>query len=232
MRNPSSLRSQRLHLRYAACLTLFHVFVSVSLAAQQLKPRFVRWELPVTQLSSTEPLDTDRRGTVLVPRRDYRHEGLAFGGIVFGAAGAWIGWNVAVGCPLVPGADCQPDRLGNAVAVGLAGAAVGGGLGYLVGRLSSKPYPNQPAAAEPLRPSFIPDSTRRRVGYHHWEGAAIGAGAGALLGTLLVLGACISCADCNLTGGDFLRGGLGGAGLGGAFGFLVGLASPKYESRT
>ena len=203
MRNPSSLRSQRLHLRYAACLTLFHVFVSVSLAAQQLKPRFVRRELPVTQLSSTEPLDTDRRGTVLVPRRDYRYEGLALGGIVFGTAGAWIGWNVAVGCPLVPGADCEPDRVGNAVAAGLAGVAVGGGLGYLVGRFSSKPHPGQRPAPEPVPAAIIPDSSRRRVGYHHWEGAAIGAGSGALLGTLLVLAAGISCADCNLTGGDF-----------------------------
>jgi len=36
----------------------------------------------------------------MVPRRDYRYEGLAFGGIVFGAAGAWLGWNL--GCPVRP----------------------------------------------------------------------------------------------------------------------------------
>lgn len=36
---------------------------------------------------------------------------------------------------------CGTDRLGNAVALGLVGAAVGGGVGYLAGRLSSQPAP-------------------------------------------------------------------------------------------
>jgi hypothetical protein len=87
--------------------------------------------------------------SVRVPRRDYRYEGLAFGGIAFGALGAWAGSQITNACPIEIGVDCAPDRLGNAVAVGLVGAAVGGGLGYLVGRLSSKP---QPAAAGTTAP--------------------------------------------------------------------------------
>ena len=200
--------------------------VSCSLAAQQITPMaFHSWE-PVT----SEPVPAFERAeqdAVPLPRRDYRYEGLAFGGMVFGAAGAWVGWNVAHACPTVPGARCEPDRLGNAVAVGLVGAAVGGGLGYLVGRLSSKPYPLQSLTTESGRISLVPDSmpltpdsTRRLVGYQHWKGAATGATSGALLGALLGLRA----------GSDVAKASLVTAGLGGAFGFLIGLASPKYAS--
>jgi len=61
--------------------------------------------------------DAPTRTAVEVPRRDYRYEGLLIGGLALGADG----------------------ELGRAVAVGLVGAAVGGGLGYLIGRLSGKP---------------------------------------------------------------------------------------------
>lgn len=212
-------------------LSLVNLVAVVSLAAQQVNPRFVRWEPPAVPLARLERWEANQRDTVLVPRHDYRYEGLAFGGIVFGAAGAWLGWNLGVSCPTVPGAECGRDRLGNAVTVGLVGAALGGGLGYLVGRFSSKPSPNQVSAVEPLHPSLIPDSTRRRVGYHHWKGAAIGAGGGALLMALLYLSVGDSCYDCEGGRSHFLEAELVGAGVGGALGFLVGLGSPKYESR-
>ena len=205
-----------------------------SLSAQQISPTFQRWE-PVTS-AHVSPFERPIQDTVSLPRRDYRYEGLAFGGVVFGAAGGLLGWNVAQACPTVPGAQCDRDRLGNAIAVGLAGAALGGGLGYLVGRLTSKPYPNQLPAAEPpsipLMPDsipLIPDSTRHLVGYQHWKGAAIGATSGALLGALLGLRARTGCSDCNMTGSDVVKASLVTAGLGSAFGFLVGLASPKYQ---
>jgi hypothetical protein len=44
---------------------------------------------------------------------------------------------------------------GNAVGVGLMAAAMGGGLGYLVGRLSSKPEPSG-ATAPGSRPEIAP----------------------------------------------------------------------------
>ena len=182
---------------------------------------FHSWE-PVAS-GPVPGFERSEQDTVPLPRRDYRYEGLAFGGMTFGAAGAWVGWNVSHACPTVPGARCEPDRLGNAVAVGLVGAAIGGGLGYLVGRLSSKPYPRQSLATESGVPDSMPltpDSTRRPVGYQHWKGAAIGATSGALLGALL-----------GLRGGsDVVKASLVTAGLGGAFGFLIGLASPKYEA--
>ena len=215
--------------RVVGLVGLLGLGVVGSLAGQQIRSTFQSWE-PVA-LTPVREFRADRQDTLPLPRRDYRYEGLAFGGIVFGAAGAWVGWNVAGACPAVPGTVCEPDRLDNAIAVGLVGAALGSGLGYLVGRFSSKPYPNQLGAAEPPPLSQIPDSTRRLVGYQHWKGAAIGATSGALLGALLGLRARTGgCSDCNMSGSDVVKASLVTAGLGGAFGFLIGLASPKYEA--
>lgn len=213
--------------RVLRVVSLLNLGVVVSLAAQQHKPGFVRWEPPAASLARAQTWPAHQRDTVLVPRRDYRYEGLAFGGIVFGAAGAWLGWNVGVGCPLVPGANCEPDRLGNAVAVGLVGAALGGGLGYLVGRFSPKPPPGSLPAAESLLAPVTPE--RKPVGYHHWEGAAIGAGGGALLIALLYLSAGDSCSDCEGGRSYFLEAELIGAAVGGTLGFLIGLGTPKFE---
>ena len=72
------------------------------------------------------------------------------------------------------------------------------------------------------------DSVRQKVGYRHWEGAAIGAGAGAAVGLLLYLAVGNSCSDCD-TESSMVSASLVTAGLGGAFGFLVGLATPTYR---
>jgi hypothetical protein len=72
------------------------------------------------------------------------------------------------------------------------------------------------------------DSVRKKVGYRHWEGAAIGAGAGAIAGLLLYLVVENSCRDCP-SDPSMPSTSLMTAGVGGAFGFLVGLASPKYR---
>ena len=75
----------------------------------------------------------------------------------------------------------------------------------------------------------IPDSVRKKVGYQHWRGAAIGGTLGAVGGVALALLAHGSCSDCPSNDPDVLEVGLMGAGLAGAFGFLVGAASPKYR---
>ncbi len=214
---------------FVGVVGLITLGVSGSLTGQQIRPTFQSWEPVAAEFArGFRPAMQD---TLPLPPRDYRYEGLAFGGIVFGAAGAWLGWNVGTSCSTVPGSRCEPDRLGNAVAVGLVGAALGGGLGYLVGRLSSKPYPDQLHSIEPADSmQLIPDSTRRVVGYQHWKGAVIGATGGALIGALLGSRVLSRCSDCDMTDSDVLKASLVTAGLGGAFGFLVGLASPKYES--
>lgn len=88
----------------------------------------------------------------------------------------------------------------------------------------------QVAAFErPVRQAVsIPDSVRKKVGYQHWRGAAIGVAAGAVGALLLAAIVPSRCADCGLEPNNF-KVGLVGAGLGGAFGFLVGAASPKYS---
>jgi membrane protein DedA with SNARE-associated domain len=49
-------------------------------------------------------------------------------------------------CVLEPGAGCgDSDGIGPAILTGLVGAAIGGGLGYVIGQWSSKP---RPAAAD------------------------------------------------------------------------------------
>jgi hypothetical protein len=73
--------------------------------------------------------------------RDYRYEGLVVGGVALGAFGAWVGSQLRGPCPTEAGVECGSDRVGNAVTLGLVGAAIGGGIGYLVGRLSSKAEP-------------------------------------------------------------------------------------------
>jgi hypothetical protein len=75
----------------------------------------------------------------------------------------------------------------------------------------------------------IPDSVRKKVGYQHWRGAAIGGAAGAVGGVVLALLAHGACSDCPSNDPNVPEVGFVGAGLGGAFGFLVGAASPKYR---
>jgi hypothetical protein len=73
----------------------------------------------------------------------------------------------------------------------------------------------------------VPDSIRRKTGYQHWKGGAIGLGVGALGGLVLALAAPTECYDCTLDSAPAGKVTLIGAGQGGAFGFLVGLATPR-----
>jgi hypothetical protein len=215
---------------------LFSLIVAGSLAAQLAETRLAQWEPPVPGLSGSA-LSGAASDSVALPRGDYRYEGLAFGGLAFGALGAWLGSRNFAACPAEPGVPCSGnrDRLGNGIAGGLVGAALGGGLGYLVGRFS--PKRPRPPLILPSQPSNelagIRDSVQRVTGYQHWRGAGIGTVVGGVVGALA--GAVLvndSCSDC---GEQWSRGrgafvlGLLGAGTGGVAGFLAGLSSPKYE---
>ena len=188
------------------------------LEGQQIQPTLARWRAETLSVSSTR-----------LHQDDYRHEGLIFGGVALGALGAWVGSQISGACPLGSGSECGTDRVGNAVMLGLSGAAIGGGLGYLVGRLSPKrPSPIIILHEPPQNPVSIPDSVRLRVGYQHWKGAAIGTGIGAVLGGALALGAGGGCADCTITTWDRAQAALVVTGAGGLVGFLAGLSSPRY----
>jgi hypothetical protein len=84
-----------------------------------------------------------------------------------------------------------------------------------------------PRRVAPL--ASVADSIRRKTGYQHWKGAAIGGIAGALGGLGLALAAHDQCADCSSDTAPIGKVTLIGAGLGSALGFLVGLASPRYR---
>lgn len=88
----------------------------------------------------------------------------------------------------------------------------------------------QPASELRTPPAAaMPDSIRRKVGYQHWRGGAIGTVVGAVVGTALAFGASGRCADCTVTTGDRVRAAGLITGASGVLGFLVGLASPKYR---
>jgi hypothetical protein len=74
----------------------------------------------------------------------------------------------------------------------------------------------------------LPDSVRRKVGYHHWKGAAVGGAVGAALGSAFAFGLAGRCSDCTVTSWERVQATLFVTGVSGVFGFLVGLASPKY----
>jgi hypothetical protein len=74
-----------------------------------------------------------------------------------------------------------------------------------------------------------PGCIRRKTGHLHWKGAAIGGSLGALGGLSLALAAHDQCADCTSDTAPIGKVTLVGAALGGAFGFLVGLATPRYR---
>ena len=198
------------------------------LRAQQIPVRLSAWE------AETHPASKVAAGHISQPDSsrlspDYRYEGLLFTGVAFGALGAWVGSRISLACPLDPGNECGTNRVENGVMLGLAGAAIGGGVGYLIGRFSPKRPPRAVLLQEPsLSNVGVPDSIRLRSGYQHWKGAAVGAGVGAVLGGVLALVAGTGCSDCTVTTGDRVQAALVVTGAGGLVGFLAGLASPKY----
>jgi hypothetical protein len=125
------------HLVFVGILSLL---VAAPVTAQQRSAPFERWEsaLPASDHISSSPALPHREEA---RRRDYRYEGLALGGAFFGTLGTVVGYGLSYACPTEAGVKCEPDRLGNAVVLGFAGAAVGGGLGFLIGLLSPKPEP-------------------------------------------------------------------------------------------
>jgi hypothetical protein len=210
---------------------LLHLGAAASLPAQQRPAPFLGWEPAALSHGPTTP--GSRTPDSSEDLGDYRYEGLAFGGLVFGAAGAWAGSQISGGCVLEPGVPCHTDKAETAVALGLAGAVLGGGLGYLVGRFSPKRPPRVETAFPPANLVGIPDSVRKRTGYQHWRGAAIGLAIGGAVGALTgaIGGGLSSCDDCSrqpTAVNGALTLGLLGAGGGGVFGFLAGLASPRY----
>ena len=210
---------------------LLHLGGVASLPAQQRAAPFLGWEpaaLSPGQTTSGQTAEDESESL-----GDYRYEGLAFGGVIFGALGVYLGSRISGACPLEPGVPCPSAQTEDAIALGLAGAAIGGGLGYLVGRLS----PKRPPRIKPELPSpdlmSVPDSVRKQTGYHHWKGAglglavggAVGAVAGAFLGSI---GGCSDCSRQPSAGHGALTLGLLGGGAGSVLGFLAGLTSPKY----
>jgi hypothetical protein len=215
-----------------AATTLLVMLVAVApLSGQRASAPLEQWK--ASPLSPSASSQSRGEPETMSPRRDYRYEGLLIGGLVLGAAGAWAGSQIGTSCALSVNGTCDNDKLGSAVGLGLISAVVGGGVGYLIGRLSPK-VPRPPLTlpeAGPLTSAGIPDSVRQPLHYQHWRGGALGLTIGAAVG--VATGALFwngRCADCTHQPSGALTGGLIGAGAGGVLGFFAGLASPKRPS--
>jgi hypothetical protein len=119
--------------------------------AQQREPEFQRWRARFTAQPDEAQWALRRFApdTLTGTKRDHRYEGLAIGGLALGALGAWMGSGSAASadCLLEPGAGCgDSEQLGQAILGGLVGAAIGGSLGYVIGRWSGGNP--RPAAAD------------------------------------------------------------------------------------
>jgi hypothetical protein len=216
---------------FAVAGLLIEVFAAAPLSGQHASVPLEQWESSGSFLAPAPDRTGVEPDTVLAPRRDYRYEGLLIGGLVLGVAGAWAGSQISGGCALSPGNSCYNDKVGTAVGLGLLSAVVGGGFGYLIGRLSPK-LPARDSlfpSRRSLDSASIPDSVRQRVGYQHWRGGALGLTIGAAVG--VATGAILDggCSDCGHQRSGALSAGLVGAGAGGLLGFFAGLASPKYK---
>ena len=116
--------------------------------AQHRAPEFAQWHAQSAALPGESHLRRVAVDTLRGTKSDYRYEGLVIGGLAFGALGVWMGSGTAssADCLLEPGVGCgDSDQIGPAVLGGLVGAAIGGGFGYVIGRLSGK---RRPAAAD------------------------------------------------------------------------------------
>ena len=113
--------------------------------AQQLEPEFPEWQARLAALSDHGTLRRFPPDTLTGAKRDHRYEGLVIGGLALGTLGAWMNSGVAssADCLLEPGARCGgSDALGPTILGGLVGAAIGGSIGYVIGRWSGgKPRP-------------------------------------------------------------------------------------------
>ena len=112
---------------------------------------------------------------------------------------------------------------GVSTSVSAARAQTADSASQLIWQTASADMAGSPALAT------LPDSVRQRAGYQHWKGAVIGGGLGALGGLVLALAAHGQCADCASDPAPVVEVTVLGAGIGGAVGFLVGLASPRYR---
>lgn len=114
------------------------------------------------------------------------------------------------------------------VAAILCLAIVGNAVAQRQASFTRWTVPGPPLTSEGLSGAMLPDSVRRTVGYQHWKGAAIGGGVGAVLGSAFAFGLAGRCADCTVTTWERVQAALLVTAAGGVFGFLVGLASPRY----
>ncbi len=126
----------RLLLSIPALLSLAAPLSPTAVHAQRLSSLGSDWTLKVqAPPSALQPLPS-------APSRpkvgDYRVEGTVIGGLLMGALGAWVGSESCHNQPTPVAPSSGTACTGTTLTVGFVGAVLGGGLGYLLGRVTPK----------------------------------------------------------------------------------------------
>jgi len=121
-------------LRLLAPILALTVVVPVCASAQRLSLDFPAWRPHFVANSSVD--HHVARANLQTKFPDYRLEGTVLGVVLLGGLGLWMGTEVC---------NNQPQPVGSgggsscsALPFALVGVAVGGGVGYVLGRITSK----------------------------------------------------------------------------------------------
>ena len=121
-------------MRLLAPILALTVVVPVCASAQRLSLDFPAWRPHVVATSSVD--HHVARANLQTKFPDYRLEGTVLGVVLLGGLGLWMGTEVC---------NNQPQPVGSgggsscsALPFALVGVAVGGGVGYVLGRITSK----------------------------------------------------------------------------------------------
>ena len=114
--------------RLLAILVLSLLITPLELGAQRLTVA-PQWTVAQLDLAPVRAHLRERAG-------DYRIEGTAMGALFLGAVGTWVGTEACRNQPTPIGSGGSSSCHG--VTVGLVGAALGGGVGYVLGRITPK----------------------------------------------------------------------------------------------
>ncbi|SRR6266566_2137487 len=121
-------------LRLLACVLALTIVIPVCASAQRLSLEFAAWRPHVVANSSVD--HHVARISLQTKFPDYRVEGTVLGAVLLGGLGLWMGTDICNNQPQPVGSGSGSSC--SALPIALVGVAVGGGVGYVLGRITPK----------------------------------------------------------------------------------------------